>query len=340
MNAPLVVTKDPGLVETILGCAAVAGVTPVITRDIARVRALWTRAASVIVGTDGAARVVGAGLPSRDEVYLCGTSAQELIRWSVPLAARVIELPGQRGLVTAILGDTPRLGERARVIQVSGGSGGVGASSLAAGLAVVAARRGQQTVLVETDPCGGGIDLMFSAEDEPGWRWPDLRTASGHIDDPGASLPEVCGVRLLAMGRSPVGDSATTPLVPDQAAQAAVFAALARSHDLLVVDAGHHPVTSLSGEVVVVVAAEVRAVVAARTRLVGQRATASGVVVRTGRGRHLAPEVVAESLGIGLVGSVGDDARVASGAEAGDPPARRRGRFARACERILGEVLG
>lgn len=53
MNAPLVVTKDPGLVETILGCAAVAGVTPVITRDIARVRALWTRAASVIVGTAG-----------------------------------------------------------------------------------------------------------------------------------------------------------------------------------------------------------------------------------------------------------------------------------------------
>ena len=67
------------------------------------------------------------------------------------------------------------------VICVVGGSGGVGASTLAAALAFVAARQAARSVLVDTDRLGGGLDLLIGAERVDG-----LAVASA---GPGARAP-------------------------------------------------------------------------------------------------------------------------------------------------------
>ena len=57
------------------------------------------------------------------------------------------------------------------------GRGGAGASVFATALAQTAA----DALLVDADPCGGGIDLVLGCERETGLRWPDLTLQGGRL---------------------------------------------------------------------------------------------------------------------------------------------------------------
>ena len=91
-------------------------------------------------------------------------------------------------------------------VAVIGGRGGAGASVLAGGLAVTAARAGLRTLLVDADPLGGGLDLVLGWEELDGLRWPALterrrpgrrpRAWSGALPQPGRP-----GRPLLGPGR-------------------------------------------------------------------------------------------------------------------------------------------
>lgn len=342
----MLVSRDPILIETVLAAAAAVQVTVVVARDTETLRRNWSRAPVVLVGADQAATVVGLGLPVRRGVHLCGPEATALLAWSVPLDAPVMVLPDQTGFVSSLLVGRDELGAGgARLLRVVGGSGGVGATTLAAGLAQRAQRRGQSTALVELDPAGGGIDLVFGAEEVPGWRWPDLSSAVGHIGDLAGQLPNVSGVDLVSTGRPRPGDGEATtvgePGLPRAEAVQAVLSSLTRSHDLVVLDAGSHPDQLLGAraQTILVVAAEVKALVAARTKLIGSGLDDAVVVVRSGPGRRLDPDLVAQTLGLPVVGLVPHDAALPVALESGAPPGLRRNRFARACDRILDALL-
>ena len=78
----------------------------------------------------------------------------------------------------------------------------MGCSSLAAGMAGMAAADGHACLLVDLDEHGGGIDLLLGAERLTGWRWPRLAGAMGHLrEDLWGRLPVVSGVRVLSMAR-------------------------------------------------------------------------------------------------------------------------------------------
>lgn len=64
------------------------------------------------------------------------------------------------------------------VVGVVGGSGGVGASTFASVLAVAAG----ESVLVDLDAAGGGIDVLLGIERHPGARWSGLRLAGGRLE--------------------------------------------------------------------------------------------------------------------------------------------------------------
>ena len=64
------------------------------------------------------------------------------------------------------------------VIAVIGGSGGVGASSFAAQLAVACGA----ALLVDLNVGGGGIDVLLGIEDAPGARWSGLGLSGGVLD--------------------------------------------------------------------------------------------------------------------------------------------------------------
>lgn len=94
--------------------------------------------------------------------------------------------------------------KNAHVIGVIGGSGGVGASALAAAIAVRGAQGGLQTVCLDGDRFGGGLDVTLGIEQERGVRWPDLAGARGRIEGGELlrQLPAAEGVAVLSFDRA------------------------------------------------------------------------------------------------------------------------------------------
>lgn len=337
------VTSDLELLDQVLATAAAAAVEPTVVADGSAVRSLWTSAAIVVVGVDQAPQLAGLSLSRRPEVYVVGgdTDREALCAWSGPLGAAVVVLPTAAGWLTTSMSDATRhrLGAGG-LVAVLGGSGGVGASTWAAGLAVVAAQRGLRTALVDADPLGGGLDLLLGAERNAGWRWPRLAGARGHLGDLSGQLPYVDGVDLLSVGR---GDAAAA-VGPTGAEQLqAVLRSTSRSHRLTVVDlprapdwiareVGRHADLSL-----LVVRGDVRGVSAARAVI--DRLTDGPrphLVVRTRRGGALPAAAVADGLDAPLAATVADDNSVRLGAERGDPPARAaRSPLAASCRAVL-----
>jgi secretion/DNA translocation related CpaE-like protein len=335
MGEPMLISADRALCDLVQTSAAATGVE--LRRvETDQVRLYWRNAGVVIVGVDLAPVVAGLNLARRADVYVVGTVAEDVLAWSAPLHAPGLVLPRQSGSLTALLegtgGDTAGDG---RVLAVVGGSGGLGASTLAAGLAVRAAKRSLSVTAVELDRCGGGLDVLFGAEQTDGWRWGDLVSAQGHLGDISDQLPKMCGVRLLSTGRESA-DSCEGRLPVGPAAVRAVLGSLRRSYDLVVLDSGQ--ATPESGDTVFVVAAEVRAVLAARTVLEDRPDSDVNLVVRTGKGLRLSPDIVADSLGLPLVGVFHEDPRLPQSLEAGSPPARGSGKTARVLDSILDQL--
>ena len=330
----VLVTAEARVRDAVESTAAALGlpVSTIATAEGALQR--WASARVVLVGGDLAAAVASSGPPARRHVHLVGFDAAELGTWSMPLGAEVIPLPQGVAWLTGVLATDERDSRRVAVV---GGSGGVGASTLAAGLALAAARRGQSCALVDLDPLGGGIDLLLGAERTPGWRWPRLVGARGEVGDVRGVLPRVHGVTVVAMGR---GADAVGPTAE---AVHAVMGSLTRHHELVLVDGGRTPAASARQALRAVDAtgvlsgAGVRDVAATARVADGLGPAGLGLVVRGTRGGPPGG-VVADALGLPLWGEVPADRRLAADAEAGEPPGRPRSAWARAVERVLARV--
>lgn len=336
----VVVTSVEELLDQVLAVGAAAEVEFEVLSDAGALRSLWARSAAVVVGVDQAAAVAAMLLPRRAEIYLVGLDDDRdlVYSWSVPLGAAVVLLPSGVGWLTGAVADAVGSHTRSgRLLAVVGASGGAGASTLAAGLATVAAQRGQSCLLVDADPLGGGIDLLMGAEKAPGWRWPRLKGARGHLGDLGGQLPQVDGVDVLSMSRNEWFD-------PGAEATRAVLLSATRSHELVVVDLprllgpASQEVLGRADVVLVAAVADLRGI-AAGARLVeylSGSCNPAGLVVRIPRPRTVAAETVAEGLGLPLLARVSEDTGLREGAERGDPPGRAaRSPLARACQIVL-----
>ena len=340
----VVSTADPELLDHALSVVAAAGLEAEVTSDPGFLRARWRSASMLLVGVDHAPALAELRLPRRTEVYLLTetATAPEAYQWSMPLGAAVVVVPGNVRWLSGAIADLSRPPSGSgRTICVTGGSGGVGASTLAAGLACVAARSGRRCVLVDLDPGGGGLDLLLGAERLDGWRWPRLATARGHVGDLSDQLPRVDGVDLLSMGR---GMDAVAP-APE--AVRAVLGALAASHELTVTDVPRHlgadqvePLSSAAAWLLLV-RNDLRGVTAGRERLRALEALGirPGLVVRSGRSRALDPQAVADGVGAPLFAVLPDEPGLVSAAERGDPPGRSgRSPLGQVARRLLEEI--
>jgi secretion/DNA translocation related CpaE-like protein len=232
---------------------------------------------------------------------------------------------------------------RAPVIGLLPGAGGAGASTLAVALAVIAARRGLQTVLLDADPLSGGLDLPLGLESAPGLRWPDVPPGPGRWPAGllGAALPEIAGVRVLTCAR----DDAVPLRGPT--AGAAVDAA-AREADLVVLDLPR-PVGEVGQEVLprcarvlLVAPAEVRGAAAAAAAATNASLLARDLrlIVRTRCPGGPTPQALADGLGLPLAGRLAWDARLAAVMERGEAAAlARRGALPDLCRSLLGDAL-
>lgn len=347
----VVATADPPLRDAVLSVAAAAGLAPEVVSEAGRLRSAWSPAALVVVGADLAEDVAALALPRRASVYVVasGEASAELCGWSAQLGAAVAILPAAAGWLSAAMSDTAgQPAVNGTLIAVQGAAGGVGASTVATGLAVVGARLGRRVLLVDIDPDSGGLDLLLGAERVPGWRWPRLAEARGQLGDLSGHLPCVDGVDLLSTDRDH-----DAPARPDQVAT--VLRSGMRSHDLVVADLrrGDSPMGSealrLAHTHLLVVPNDIRGVAAGQIQLrrlgqplrTAQSLAQPRLLVRRGRGPGLRCDTVATSLGLPLVGVVADDLGLASAAVRGEPPARTsRSGLARLCRSLLeGETV-
>ena len=185
------------------------------------------------------------------------------------------------------------------MIGVVGGSGGVGASTLAAVLARVAGQRSGRCVLVDIDPNSGGIDVLLGIEREPGARWSGLRLGGGLLE------PDVLWAGLPRVGRSGSCAVLAADTGDHDAATVAQVLETAQLVGPVVLDLPRGPSAARDEAVarcrlvVVLARSDLPGLVAARAVLAALPGVPTGLVVRRGdvRARQAAGVVCAPLLG-------------------------------------------
>jgi secretion/DNA translocation related CpaE-like protein len=342
---PLLVTGDRELLDELLRLCAAPGVTPDVAVEVATVRRSWWRAALVVVGADMAAEVSGWQLRRRDDVVLAGLGPGDPGLWQHAVAIgaqQVVVLPeGQAGLIDRLGDSVDGSTTPAPVVGVIGGSGGAGASTFSAALAMTAARHRRAPLLVDADPLAGGVELVVGCEDVPGIRWPDVAATRGRVSPQAlrASLPAVGDLAVLSWDRGEL-------LAVQSATMRAMLLAGRRSGGLVVVDLPRRLDDAASeaalvcDTIVLVAACAVGAVAAAARVLQAVRLLAADVrlVARQGPGAHLGPDVVAQTLDRELLGTIGTYRGLSRAVSDGIGPLARARRLERTCAAMLSSL--
>jgi secretion/DNA translocation related CpaE-like protein len=345
----LLMVEDPELLDTLLRLAAAAGCEVHRSPDPAEARRHWGRAPFVVLDEVSARRCLRAGLPRRSDLVLAGFghTSLEALQCAVALGAeQAVELPEAEDHLMSRLAAAAERGTRTeeagRVLAVVGARGGAGASVLAAALAVVSARAGRRTLLVDCDPLGGGLDLVLGAEEVTGLRWPELRISDGrvaasalHAALPAPAVSRAGELGLLSCAREAAGPSAS--------AVSAVVEAGRHAGETVVCDLPRYPTDpalaalELAELTLLVVPADVRSVAAAArvAAVLAEQTREIGLVVRGPSPGGLTPEDVATALDLPVVASMAPDKGVARSAEQGTAPGARRGPLAAAAREIL-----
>ncbi|MBM2618007.1 CpaE-like family protein [Actinoplanes sp. LDG1-06] len=343
---PLVVTADPDLLDDLLRLAAAGGTQVDVAPDPAAARARYGTAPLVMIGADQLDACLRARLPRRSRVAVVGRGEVAESKWTAANAhgvEHIAELPAAEGWVV------DRFAEHleqpvGRVLAVIGGRGGAGACTLAAGLATTAAAARRRTLLIDADPLGGGLDLMFGWESRDGLRWSALAEAGGRVDPPALleALPHHGDLVVLSFDRE------ATPVVPPEAMGSTIDAGR-RARDVIVVDLPRRlddaGVLALecADQAVLIVPAEVRASAAAArvARMVQAHRSELSLVVRGPAPGRLRPREIASALGLPLIGTLRPEPAISQLVERGRPPgADGKGQLAELCRRILAELLG
>ncbi len=207
-NSDVVLTllDDIEMRELCARAAAAAGLRAVhLSAPVTR--KTWLAPAAVVLDEDAARRCERAGLPRRRSIILVVAGDPLPATWTAAMgvgAQHLCALPAQEDQLVRHLSEAAEAEQenpaRGRLIAVTGGRGGAGASVFAATVALVAA----EALLVDLDPWSGGIDLLLGAESAAGLRWPDLSLQGGRLSWAAVrdALPTQRGVTVLSGTRS------------------------------------------------------------------------------------------------------------------------------------------
>jgi len=341
----LLITRDEVLLEDVLRLTAAAGVDLDVAHESAAALRGWASAPVVLVGADQLSVVSAQHPVRREQVHVVtGTTApDDLFRAALAIGAEnVVELPAAETWLVELLTDVADGGaRRATTIGVVGGSGGAGATTFAAALALTAALDTGHVLLIDADPLGGGIDRVAGFEDLDGIRWDSLASTTGRFSSRSLreALPQRDGLAVLTWAS---GSHCRTEAV----AVREVLSAAQRGCDLVVVDLARYPdpmtieVLSRCDHVVLVAGLTVSAVAAAsRVAAYLQDSARDMHLVTRGRAAGLGAADVSRALGIPLVAAMANQRRLVESVDLGLGPVQaRRGPLARAAIAVLDRV--
>jgi secretion/DNA translocation related CpaE-like protein len=324
-DLPLIATADERLLDDSLRWFAAVGVTPEVAADVVAARRSWRQASVIVVGEDLAGPLAQAELPRRDNVLLVTREPERWWSSAVELGAvGVFSFVDEERILEALASALDGRGE-ACLVSVIGGSGGVGASTLATSLALAGSRRGLRALLFDADPLGGGLDLVLGAEQAEGLRWRDLDATRGRLSAGSLAdvLPTRGGLATLSW------DRAVPTALPESVPS--VLTAAVRGFDLVVADVPRHldshgaDILGRSVLTVVVVAEEICALGAARHVLARVADCASSIaVVSVSRRGGIGPEAISEALGRPILARHRLDRRLRGAVDRGHGPGGSR----------------
>jgi secretion/DNA translocation related CpaE-like protein len=340
-SRPLLVVDDPDLLDEVLRVATAAGVEVDVAPDPVAARRRFAAAPLVLVAAGLAGACMRARLPRRPGVVLVGGDRGGDPPWELAEAMgaeHIAVLPLAESWLAERFASVLAGPAGGHVIAVIGGRGGAGASVLAAGLAVTAARGGHRALLVDADPLGGGADLALGWEALDGLRWSTL----SQVDPPALvdALPAQGELAVLSWDRA---DEFT---VPADAMSAALGAGRAE-RDLVVVDLPRRVddaavlALAVADRTLLLVPAELRACAAAArvAAAVAPHTETLELVVRGPAPGRLRAREIARALGLPLAGTLRLEPDLARALERGTPPAGTgKGPLAELCQRVLAEL--
>lgn len=359
-DRPLLISSSLALIDEVVRLASSAALEVHVASDIGSASTHWFTAPLVIVGSDAiveeipgrrARVIVVHGSPTNsvdtEETGALDTATQrDIWRFAVELGAEhVVELPdGERWLLDAFRECAEGPVRNGVVVPVLSGSGGAGASTLSANLAVVGSQQGSRSLVIDADPWGGGIDLLMGAEEATGARWSDLRNVSGHLPAGhlDAALPKIADVSILSCAREGTGIEHG----PTVETMAAVLSSARRSHDLVLVDCPrvHDEILSVvleqASAAVLIVGDHVRPTAAAARRYAWLRARVPRVVlVQANTPRGINSDDISHALGAEFLATLPFVPSMTTRADEGELPALPHA-YAQACRLILEEIGG
>jgi secretion/DNA translocation related CpaE-like protein len=338
--APLLVTADEALLAELMQLAAAADVTPTVARDPFDALLSWARAPVVLVGVDLAAALAQVGPESRPQVHVVGRGSppDRAYQLALELGARqVVDVAVSSGWLVELLSDlTEDAPDRGEVIGLIGGTGGAGATTFACALGQWARRSGE-TVVIDCDPQGPGLDRVLGMEMTEGFRWDALCSTTGRISARALreALPRRDGLGVLSWYVD------ATPQTLQAFAVREALSAARRGHRTVVVDLPRTPdrlideIAARCDRLLVMTMADVVGVAgAARMRARFAEHPDVGLVLR---GEGLSAEEVARAVRLPVVTQMRSQRGVAESIDLGLGPLRSlRGPLARACADVLG----
>jgi secretion/DNA translocation related CpaE-like protein len=216
----------------------------------------------------------------------------------------------------------------------------------AGALAFAGARAGAESLLLDCDPWGAGLDVILGVESSPGLRWKDLSAPAGRLpaEELTRAIPRIrvgpSGISVLAHGREYAGD-------PDPDVVDVVIDAGRRAGAVTVVDVPRQPgpvpdrVLERCDLVVMIAPADVRGCWAAErvcTRLRGFDVDA-GLVIRGPSPCGLGAAELADLLGLPLLAQMRAESGLAHELEFGlSLSTGRRRPLLKAARRVLTQL--
>ncbi|WP_020497203.1 septum site-determining protein Ssd [Sciscionella marina] len=334
----------------VLRCAAAADIAVEQVDGQSAARAAWQRAPVVVLDEVMAKRLAMAEFPRRDRIAVVCASEPGPRTWAAALslgARIVVTLPAEEPELSALFAESTQRSDTGAgtVIAVLGGCGGAGASVFAGALAAIAARRGRDTLLVDCDPIGGGLDGTIGLGELDGMRWPDLRLADGRLT--GGSLRSALPARVVRRATVAVLGCRPGATPPGEQAVGAVLDAGVRVGNTVVcdigrrLDAGGRAALSRADLCAVLVPARPRACAAAKG-VVGQAIEAGAepcAVVRGPSPAGMRPTEVAVEVGVPLLVAMRSEAALPATVEAGGLLDYGKGPLASAALVVLGAAV-
>lgn len=336
MHPPLLVTDDPDLLDDLQRLSAAVGIVLDVAHDGRAALRHWATAPLVLVGPDLATSLVEQATPRRSDVFLVSRGEPDF-RSAVALGARdVLVLPAAEDQVVELLADVGDGGVRsALTLGVTGGSGGIGATTLACALADTAARSGRSLV-VDLDPWGPGIARVLGV-DPHGLTWRELAGSRGRLGSRALrdALPRRGELSVLGWGE---GDARVDDVVVRD-----VLAAARRGHDVVVVDLPRKDdplIEEVAGgcdHVVLVAGCSVLGAASAMRALASLRTVSGSIqLVARMRGGAVPPDALASALGLPLAATLSRQRGLSEHLDLGLGPLHaRKGAVARAAAQVI-----